>query len=213
MEDRTITVTGQSKLLIPPDTIIISMTLTTMNEKYTQALNDAGESLMVLRQCLSSVGFNKEDIKTTDFRVSTIYENVKDDNGNFKRIFKGYEVVNGLKIEFEQDPSTLAKVLNSISNCDAKPEFYISYDIKNKKLLEHRLITEAIQDAQLKAEVMAEAAKVKLGKILKMEGGQSTIGNMNNPIMFSKSLEGALDLQPESIIGEASVVMVWRIEG
>lgn len=50
MEERTITVTGQSKLSIPPDSIVINMILTTLKEEYNEAIEAAGEDLNELRK-------------------------------------------------------------------------------------------------------------------------------------------------------------------
>lgn len=213
MEERTITVSGQSKLTIPPDSIAINMTLTTLKEEYNEAIEAAGEDLNELRKCLNSVGFTKEEIKTTDFQVNTRYENVKDNNDNFKRVFKGYEVINRLRVEFPEDPIKLAKVLNSLSFCSAKPEFSISYEIKDKKEFEERLIQAAIIDATSKAEKMVATAGVKLGKLIKIDGGNSFIG-INNRLMGLKLSvsDTSLDLEPANITGEASVTMMWRIE-
>lgn len=211
MEERTITVTGQSKLSIPPDSIVINMILTTLKEEYNEAIEAAGEDLNELRKCLNTVGFTKEEIKTTDFQVNTRYENVKDNSENFKRVFKGYEVINRLRVEFPEDPIKLAKVLNSLSGCSAKPEFSISYEIKDKKEFEERLIQAAIIDATSKAEKMV-AARVKLGKLIKIDGGNSFIGSANNRLMALKESDASLDLEPANITGEASVTMMWRIE-
>lgn len=211
MEERTITVIGQSKLSTPPDSIVINMLLTTLEEKYNDALEGAGEALNELRKCLNSVGFTKEDVKTTDFQVNTRYENIKDEGENFKRVFKGYEVINRLRVEFPEDPIKLAKVLNSLSACSAKPEFNISYEIKDKKEFEEKLIQAAIVDATSKAEKMVATARVKLGKLIKIDGGNSFVG-INNRMMAFKESDASLDLEPANIAGEASVTMVWRIE-
>lgn len=213
MEERTITVNGQSKLAVPPDSIVINMSLTTLKENYNAAIEEAGEGLNELRKCLNTVGFTKDEIKTTDFQVTTKYENLKDDEGNSKRIFKGYEVINKLRVEFPEDTIRLAKILNTISSCKAKPEFNISYEVKDKKQFEERLLAGAIEDAQVKAQIMAGAAKVRLSKILKIEGGQVFIANGNSGFKLAMESDFTLDLEPDNIKGEALVTMIWRIDG
>jgi len=92
MEDRVIKVKGRGKVSVPPDTIEINMILTTVKPTYEEAMNAASRDLDELRKCLSSAGFDKRDIKTTNFRVDTKYENITDPNGNYKRVFVGYEI-------------------------------------------------------------------------------------------------------------------------
>ena len=69
------------------------MILTTLKKQYNEALEKADEDLNELRKCLSSVGFTKEEIKTTDFQVNTKYENIKEDSENYKRVFLSYVVI------------------------------------------------------------------------------------------------------------------------
>ena len=117
MEDRVIRVKGHGKASVPPDTIEINMILTTVKSTYEEAMNTASRDLDELRGCLRSAGFDKQDIKTTNFRVDTKYENITDSNGNYKRVFVGYEVTNNLRIEFEQNSMRLTRVLNALANC------------------------------------------------------------------------------------------------
>lgn len=212
MQERTMVVNGQGKISVPPDYIVVNMSLNTVREQYNDAIEAAGRGLNELRECLREVGFEKEEIKTTDFQVNTVYENIKTDAGDFKRVFKGYEVINKLRLEFSENPVLLGRVLNRIATCKSKPEFSISYEVKDKEMMEKRLLEEAIRDAQWKAEIMAETAKVKLNRIIKIEGGQIFIENINGRIAFAKASNTSIDLEPEYISGEASVLIVWKID-
>lgn len=213
MEERTIRVNGRKKMFIQPDVVKINMELVTVKSTYEEAISEASVALNELRKCLGTVGFEKDDIKTVDFRVNTKYDNIKDENGNYKRVFVGYEVYNRLVIEFAQNPVTLAKVLNVISSCKATPEFFVSYDLQDDNEFKNVLLVGAIDDATEKAKVMANAAGVRLGKILNMYFGESTVGNLKGLALLAKDSGPALDLDPESLQGEANVTMVWKIEG
>ncbi len=213
MDERTIKVNGQKRISIPPDIIRINMALITVRPTYEEAISAANIALNDLRECLNTVGFSKDEIKTTDFRVNTKYDNVKDENGNYKRVFVGYEVENRLRIEFEQNPVKLARVLNAIATCKANPEFFITYGIKNDSEIKNMLLIGAINDAKEKAEIMAAAAGVRLGKILNIEYGQSSVEAFNGLPVLAKASGPYLDLEPENLQGEANVTVVWRIEG
>ena len=76
----------------------------------------------------------------------------------------------------------------------------------------YHVIQAAIIDATSKAEKMVAAARVKLGKLIKIDGGNSFIGSANNRLMALKESDASLDLEPANITGEASVTMMWRIE-
>jgi len=175
MEDRVISVRGKGKASVPPDTIEINMILTTVKPTYEEALNAASRDLDELRSCLRSAGFDKKDIKTTNFRVDTKYENITDPNGNYRRVFVD--------------------------------------DTKIKNLLLER----AVEDARSKAKVMAEAAGVRLGKVLRIDYSGNDIQLYRDIYSMNKNLISTgvapnIDLQPDDIEVEDTVTVVWRIE-
>jgi len=212
MDDRIIRVNGQGNISVPPDTIQVDMVLTTVKPTYEEAIKAAGISLEQLRGCLRVVGFDKEDIKTTDFRVNTKYENVKDMNGNYERVFVGYEVINHLKIEFEENSIKLGRVLTALSNCEATPEFSILYMLKDDTEVNELLLRYAISDAKEKAKVMADAAGVRLGKVINIDyrGDQGPL--YKNTGLLSMADSSMVDLQPANLEAQAMVTVVWRIE-
>ena len=129
---KTITITGIGKLSVKPDLIVISMQLDTENKEYDQAMLSASEKINALNKSLEELGFSKDTLKTTNFNVRTIYENVKDETGRYKNVFKGYSCIHNLKLEFDFDTKQLSKVLSRISACIAKPELSILFTIKDK---------------------------------------------------------------------------------
>jgi len=217
MEERVISVKGKGKASIPPDTIEINMILTTLKPTYEEAMNAASRDLDELRLCLRSAGFDKKDIKTTNFRVDTKYENISDANGNYRRVFVGYEVTNNLRIEFEQNAMMLTRVLNALAGCKATPEFSIRYRVKDDTEVKNLLLERAVEDARSKAKVMAEAAGVRLRKVLSKDYRGSDIQLYRDIYSMNKNListGGApnIDLQPDDIDVEDTVTVVWRME-
>ncbi|MFR1708659.1 MAG: SIMPL domain-containing protein [Clostridium sp.] len=217
MDDRTIRVKGLGKASVPPDTIEINMILTTVKPNYEEAMNAASRDLDELRGCLRSAGFDKRDIKTTNFRVDTKYESVTDPNGNFKRVFVGYEVTNNLRIEFDQNSMRLARVLSALSSCSATPEFSIRYKVKDDTEIKNLLLERAIDDARMKAKVMAEAAGVRLGKVISIDYSFGDIQLYKDVYTMDKSLLATgqapiIDIEPDNIDIEDTVTVVWRIE-
>ncbi|WP_346928658.1 SIMPL domain-containing protein [Clostridium sp.] len=217
MEDRVISVKGKGKASVPPDTIEINMILTTVKPTYEEALNAASRDLDELRSCLRSAGFDKKDIKTTNFRVDTKYENITDPNGNYRRVFVGYEVTNNLRIEFENNTMRLTRVLNALAGCPATPEFSIRYKVKDDTKIKNLLLERAVEDARSKAKVMAEAAGVRLGKVLRIDYSGNDIQLYRDIYSMNKNLISTgvapnIDLQPDDIEVEDTVTVVWRIE-
>ena len=126
---RSITVKGTGRISVKPDLIVVSMTLETKDTEYEKTMETAAEKIELLNKSLEEIGFEKESVKTTNFNVSTDYESVRDINGGYKRVLKGYVCRHNLKVEFDFDTKKLAKTLSAISRCLATPEFSVSFTV------------------------------------------------------------------------------------
>lgn len=100
---RTITVKGIGKVSAKPDYVVFSMTLESKHKDYDKAMDMAADHIQQLNETLCGIGFEKDSVKTTNFSVRTDYDRVKDRNGNYQSVFRGYEVTHNLKLAFDFD--------------------------------------------------------------------------------------------------------------
>ena len=145
---RSITVKGTGRISVKPDLIVVSMTLETKDTEYEKTMETAAEKIELLNKSLEEIGFEKESVKTTNFNVSTDYESVRDINGGYKRVLKGYVCRHNLKVEFDFDTKKLAKTLSAISRCLATPEFSVSFTVKDPTALNGELLKSAARNAR-----------------------------------------------------------------
>ena len=87
--ERTIMVKGVGSAKLRPDTVRIGYELSAKDREYDKAVALAGEKLEKLRKAMAEAGFDKQSLKTTDFDIDTVYDSVRDKNGDYKRIFAG----------------------------------------------------------------------------------------------------------------------------
>ena len=104
---KTITVKGVGNVSVKPDYVVLSMSLETRNHDYETAMREAASRIDHINENLSTIGFEKESVKTTDFNVRTDYESKKDRNGNYYRVFNGYVINHRLKVSFDFDTNVL----------------------------------------------------------------------------------------------------------
>ena len=216
--ERLMTVKGRGEISEPPDWIIINLELGARNSSYEKTMEKDGEKLNQLRNSLVEEGFEKKDIKTTRFDVDTEYEWVKDSRGEGKNIFKGYRCNQDLYIGFPAETKKLSRVLQALTDCPARPEFSIRYSIKNQEKAKEKLLSKAVKDAFAKAKVLAEAGRVKLGEIVRIDYDWSVVRFERSyyslkEISSSCSIhEANLDFQPDDIEASDNVSVVWEIE-
>lgn len=216
---RTITVKGVGAVSAKPDLIIITMTLGNTQKDYESALEFSAKQIQKICSALVQIGFDKTDLKTTDFNVRTSYDSVKDRQGNYKSVFEGYECSHRLKLEFDLDNSLLGKVLSAIASCSANPVLSIAFSIKEPSAVSAELLKSATVNAKAKAEILCESSGVKLGSLLSIDynWGELNIYSPTNYDMEDKlmpmdcSAISGMNFEPDDIDVRDTATFVWEI--
>lgn len=217
---KTITVKGVGAISVHPDQTVIHLELKNKKRRYEAAMEDSAKQIAELSSALAGLGFEKTDLKTTTFDVDTSYEGVKDRNGNYKRIFDGYEVSQRLKLEFPLDVSRLGQVLAAIAACEANPELSIAFTVKEPSAVSEELLRAATVNAREKARILCESADVRLGELLQVDYHweelslySHTTYEMNDRCFSDAPCAGIGDMafEPDDIDVRDTVTFVWAI--
>ena len=88
--NRLITLKGTGNVSVKPDLIIITMNLESHKYDYEKTMELAAESVSILQNAIETAGFDKKDLKTTNFNIRTNYKSYRDKNGDYKDKFDGY---------------------------------------------------------------------------------------------------------------------------
>ena len=217
---RTIRVTGKANLKVKPDITRITVTAEKTYPEYGEALEGSAKDTSLLGELLAKFGFERTDLKTLDFNVDTEYEGYNE-NGVYKQRFIGYRARHVMKVEFDSDNDRLGKILYALANCPVKPEFRISYTVKDPESAKNELLAAAVKDASEKAAVLAQAAGVKVKWIRMIDYSQKQIDFEVRPVnrimadasapMMAKSAGFDMDLEPEDIEVSDTVTVLWEI--
>jgi len=218
---RTIRVTGKGRIKVKPDMTRITLSLEGIYPEYGETLRRSSQDTEQLKDLLAGFGFERSDLKTLNFSVDTEYENYKD-KGTYRQRFVGYKFSHTMKVEFESDNEKLGKVLYALANCDVKPEFRLSYTVKDPEAAKNELLGRAVSDAGEKALVLSKAAGVTLKEIQSIDYSWGQIDfeiqPMNRMLMAKgccdEVMEEAgydLDIEPDDIEVSDTVTVIWEI--
>ena len=139
---------------------------------------------------------------------------MKDEEGNYVRVFRGYIVRHRLTFGFDFNHEKLGEVIQVISNCLAHPEFSIQYQLKNESALKSLILQDAVKQATEQANVLVQAAGVTLGPIQVIDYDWSTISYQPRELLLSESANysmAMMDLQPQDISATDYVTIVWEL--
>ena len=108
-------------------------------------------------------------------------------------------------------------MLGRIAACPAKPEFGISFFVKDTETAKNRLLGNAVRDAKVKAVVLAEASGVKLGDIRNIDysWGEIRFESDRMPIAgelgYKEETRFDIDIDPDDIAVSDTVTVEWEI--
>jgi len=219
---RTIRVTGKGQIKVHPDMTRLTMTLEGIYPEYAETLKRSSEDTEYLKGVLEPFGFNRADLKTLRFDVSTEFESYKE-KGVYKQRFIGYKFEHILKVEFDSDNARLGKVLYALANCALRPEFRLSYTVKDPEAAKNELLGKAVTDAREKAAVLTSAAGVALKDIQSIEYSWGEINFEYRPMNKGLLLEDAMcapcasmdsydmDIEPDDIEVSNTVTVIWEV--
>lgn len=217
---RTIRVTGKGQIKVRPDMTQITMSLEGLYKDYNETLRLSSQDTETLKDILSGFGFERSDLKTLNFSVDTEYESYKERDGSYKQRFTGYRYRHMLKVEFDSDNERLGKILYALANGKVRPEFRISYTVKDPEATKNTLLGKAVKDAREKASVLTEAAGIGLKDIQSIDYSWGEIDFEYRPMdggilaercMAEPTAAYSLDIEPDDIEVSDTVTVVWEI--
>ena len=218
---RTITIKGGGKSIKSPDLIILKISIEISDEEFDITLNSMTDLISKLKDSLEKIGFNKNDLKTTDYNIARNYDYVQKGiiNKEYENKFAGYEISHELKLEFDFDTTILSNVLNAMNEFSEHIDFELIFSVKDKELMKKEVLNDATKNAKFNAEILAEASEAKLGQLLKIEYEWDDTDFKSNTRLYdfdgysrrSAVLINQTNMVPEDIEITDVVTFVWEL--
>lgn len=156
---------GEGKASAAPDLAIINSGVVSEGATAREALDANTTAMATLVNAIKAAGIEDRDIATSGFSVQPryIYSQRNDGTQEPPRI-SGYEVRNTVTVKV-RDLTKLGGILDKAVTEGSNQIDSLSFDIADKKKLYEEARKAALADARAKAELYAEAAGVKLGRL------------------------------------------------
>ncbi|MFC7398871.1 SIMPL domain-containing protein [Chelatococcus sp. GCM10030263] len=166
MRPGQITIVGEGTMAATPDMATVSTSVVTAAKTAKEALDANTAALSAVIDRFKAAGIAPKDLATSGFSVQPRYSYPKPQNGSTEapRI-DGYEVRNGVTIRV-RDLGKLGSILDTAVTAGANQISGIAFDVAEPSALMDKAGVAAIADARRRAELFAEAAGVKLGRVV-----------------------------------------------
>ncbi|WP_026869363.1 SIMPL domain-containing protein [Inquilinus limosus] len=205
----TLTMTGEGSASAAPDQALVTSGVTSEGKTAREAVEANSTAMGALIDAFKKAGIQPADLQTSGFSVQPRYAAPKEGSGDAPRI-DGYEVRNQVTVRI-RDLTKLGAILDTAVATGSNQIDGIGFGLADPAPVLDKAREAAVADAKRKAELIAKAAGVKLGRILAIS--EPGVEPGPRPMMAAYAMEKAAAVPVEAGESEfkARVTVTWEI--
>lgn len=166
---RTLTVTGNGEASSAPDHAIVRFGATAQSEEAAAAQIEVNEVMQKAIKQVEDTGIPRRLIRTSGLTLTPVYERQKSPPAEPKVV--AYRAGNTIEVTVE-DIKLVGKVIDAGLKSGVNRLEGVSFGLKNDLPQRTAALTQAVEEAKVKARTMARALDVPLGSVREVvEGG------------------------------------------
>lgn len=207
----TLTVLGSGEASAVPDTARLRAGVETRAATAGEALAANSVAMQAVIDALAAAGIEGADVATYGISLHPMIEHRTGPDNTDVQI-ESFIASNGVTVTIG-DPDQVGAVIDTVVRAGANDLGGLSFEIADQTALEDRARRAAVEDARVAAETYAEAAGVRLGRILSIS--DRLTGDGPRPMTAGSPRAMAADAAPPVALGTRSVTavanVVWEI--
>lgn len=206
----SITVNGTGEASATPDMATLQIGVQSRGETAAEAVAENNKAAQEVVDKLKESGVAAERLQTSNFSVSPVYSNQRNQNDEGPHII-GYEARNQVIAEIHE-LDNLGAMLDTAVESGANQIDGLSFGLRDPSEANDKARAGAVEDAKHKAETLAEAAGVRLGDVLSItENGGGPIPMQAR--QFAVAAEASsVPIERGQTTVRANVQIRWEIE-
>ncbi len=206
----TITISGSGKVTAVPDIAVVMLGAQTEKRTVSEAQRENTRVMNALHERLASLGLPPDDIATSQYTVYPQY-----DWNDGRQTLRSYQVASQVTVKIREF-DTIAAVLALIGELGLNQVGGLNFTIDDPEHFRQAARLKALKQARLKAQALAEAAGVRLGRIVSFSESDGGVNPPPYPLYAMKEASGgaaaAPDVAPGSQEVPVSVTVSYEIE-
>lgn len=201
VQRNVINVVGKGEISVKPDIAYVSIGVDTQGKTAQEAQKANAEKISKITTLLKTTWqISDKDIQSTQFYVQPNY--TYDAKAGQK--LQGYNAHHTLVVAY-RDLEKVGKLLDAASTAGANNIDNVRFSVENRDQFEAQVIEKAMANADLKAGVIAKAAKRQLGIVLVVSQGDTS-----DPVVFQNAKMEMMDAASKS--GSSTAVQAGEIK-
>lgn len=203
MTDRTITVGATGEARVAPDTAVVSLAVTAKGKQLGTTRDDVNRRTSTVLAALRETGVADGDVDAPEVSINPEYDYRRD---ALKLI--GYHVARSVTVRV-RNLDSLADVLDRVVKAGADEVHGTQMTASESAATDHAALRAAVAAARAKAVVLAEAAGVDLGAVVRIEE-EAVPGLAPMPMKMVATAEAA-DVPTEIAAGDLTISRRVRV--
>jgi uncharacterized protein YggE len=196
-EPAVVVTTGQGVVKQAPDQAWVTIAAESRAKTPAEAQKLNADAMTAVLAKLKSVGLPAEAIKTSAYELRPEF-----DYANNRQTLRGYVARNAVEVRVD-DLAKLGQVLDVAVAAGATQVSGIRFDLKDRTGAAQTALQRAVADAKGQAETAAQAAGLKVDRVLKLEVQRELVAPPR-PMMAMRA-EMAMSAEPPVAPGEMDV--------
>ena len=206
---RTITVNGEGAASAAPDMAVISIGVRSDGASAAEALRKNSTAMSATIKQLKALGVADKDVQTSGLSIQPRY-NYKTDQSPPPIV--GYTASNAVTVRL-RDLDKAGAVIDQVVQSGANTLGGISFTFADPKPLKDAARRDAVADAREKAELLADAAGVSLGRLMTIQDGYVSAPTPMLEMTRMKSADvAAVPLEAGESAISANVTLVYELK-
>ncbi len=209
-EAQGISVSGEGNAFGAPDLAVLTLGVSALEPSVKEARDQAASAMEKVVDSLKDNGVDEKDIQSTRFSIQPEYDYTRDGQE-----LLGYRVTNIVTAKVRDIDSTGEALDDAVAAGGDLTEVQgISFTIEEPDALQDEAREEAMEDAKVKAERLAELAGVKLGKPISIReySNAPPVSYERAPMPLGEAEDVATPIEAGELEVALSIDIVYVIE-
>jgi uncharacterized protein len=212
VRDGRMRVLGRASIEAVPDYVTVQVGISNRASSPTAALDQNSAVARKIIDFSKSFGIPERDIQTQSINLAPAYKSVRDPSGAMRQEPDGYNASNMVRVKLG-DLSRLGAFMRQVLDQGATNIASVHFGLQNPEKLSDEAQAKAVEDAMRQAQVLAQAAKVKLGAIRDIaRPPRNLFGADGEADMPARAAKIDVPVEVGTIRISAEVEITWAIE-
>ena len=206
----TLVVNGSAQILAVPDEATVRLGIVRQSPNAQAAQEQANVVAQEILSAIGKLGVPPNQIQTARIVLSPMYASRGPESREAPRIV-GYSAMNSVSIRLT-NLTLIGTVIDAGLKAGANQLEGVQFGLRNDLPSREEALKQAVQEARSKAQVMADALRVKLAEVLEVSEGGVSITPFAEVAQASRlALSAETPVSPGQIQVQAAVTIRYRI--